>query len=246
MSEMTRAEYAIRVRRALGNMPAEHPAIADGELFEAIDNAPNRIIRANPHLFPEHHGRSWTQGPTEVPDGDADPPITGNRIPIPSNVYIIERVHRNESSTDPNTWASTQEIPVVYLTDPGTLGLYSKTTTDTGYPTVCCRKDSDLMYHPTTATGFECFFRLYGISREIPLTSDESTFTMDRDFDRAIILMAASEIAESITGMGERAMELLTMAGTRIAERGGVVAIERAKRPMQYVPAGMPPGLGGR
>ena len=56
MGDMTRADYVQRVLLALDNMPTAHPVITAGMHLTAIDNAPNRLIRDYPDLFPEHHG----------------------------------------------------------------------------------------------------------------------------------------------------------------------------------------------
>lgn len=242
MGDLTRSDYVTRVLKTLGNMPTSQPVIAAGMHLTAINNAPNRLIRENPDLFPEHHGRTWTVGPTEVPDDLADPVVSGNRIPTPRSLLVLEKVRCNNSSVDPGTWASVQEFVVTMPPNAvETIGLLAKDTNTTGYPTMIARKDSDLEYWPTTRAGFECYFRLYGISREIPLTADDSTFLMDRDFDQAIVLVAASEVAE-IFGWTERAQELLTMAGSRLG-KSGVVGKERALKPFRVTIAGM---MGGR
>lgn len=245
MGTLTLADYKSRVLLTLNNVPTAHPVMAAGMHVTAINNAPNRLIRENPALFPEHHNRSWTIGPTAIPD--AGPPVVeGNRIPIPENLLVLEKVRQNGDSVNPGTWASITEN-VVTMPSGGAelIGLMQKDSDVTGYPIICARKDSDLMYYPTTRTGFTCYFRLYGISRELPLENDDDVFVMDRDWDQVIVLLAASETAEAL-GWAERAQELLAMAGSRIKQRGGVVARERAMRPNRVTIAGMLGGNYGR
>lgn len=239
MGTLTKADFESRVLLTLRNLPPEHPIIAAGMHTTAINNAPNRLIRENPDLFPEHHNRSWTIGPTEVPS--AGPPVvSGNRVPLPGNLYELHEVRRNDSDTDPGTWASTTEYIVTMPQNAVALiGQLAKDSTVTGFPTICGRKDSDLYYFPTTRADFECYFRLYGTSCESALVDSGDTFLMHRDWDQAIVLMAASEVAEAI-GWTERAQELLAMAGTRIKARGGVMASERARIGSRIRMAGVP------
>lgn len=237
MGTLTLADYTSRVLKQLRNLPTAHPVVTEGFVLTAINNAPNRLIRENRDLFPEHHARSWTVGPTEVP-ATGPPIIAGNRIPIPDNLLELHKVRTNQSSVNPGTWASTQEYVVTMPTNGvDVIGLSSKETT--GWPSMCGRKDSDIMYWPTTSAGFECYFRLYGVSRELALENDDDTFLMDRDFDQVIVLLAASEVAEVI-GWTDRASELLQMAGSRLNPLKGIVGRERAQRRINVRIAGMP------
>jgi len=231
MGTLTLSGYQSRVLLTLGNLPSAHPVIAAGMHTTAINNAPNRLIRENPDLFPEHHGRSWTIGPTEA---------GSNRVAVPSNLLELQKVHRNDSDTDPTDWASEQEYIVTMPRNAVTvIGLLSKDTTTTGFPSMVTRKDSDLYYWPTTRADYECYFRVYGISGEEPLSAATDTFLMHRDYDQVIVLMAASEVAEAM-GWIERAQELLALAGTRIKARGGITANERARKGGRVTMAGMP------
>lgn len=235
MGELTRAEYEERVLLSLGNMPTSHPVIAAGMHTSALNNSANRLIRQNPDRFPEHLNRSWTIGPTNVSD---------NRVALPENMLILERVRSNaladDPTVDPGDWSSVQE-QVVSMVRLDSISLTQKESTTGGFPVLCEHKANDLLYWPTTRTGYPCYLRLYGTSGEMPLAASGSTFRMHRDFDQAIVLLAAAEVAEAI-GWYEKAAALTTLANERLESTVNVTAKERAGRRTVIRVAGEPGG----
>jgi hypothetical protein len=302
VSDLTRAQYVERVLSALGNLDATaHPLLVLGVHLTAIDNAPNRLIRQNPDLFPDHQNRSWTIGPTVV---------GANRIAIPRELLIINKLRRTDDvaiattgdsnagsftltgiadtsefaagdfvSTsaglgiysgaryrrilgitattitmdgpasaiaigtsiyvDPGDWSATQELPVSQSRVEA-IGLMSKVSDDSSFPQLFDRKDGgDIVYWPTTNVDTVCWFRAWGVSGEAALSSDDDQFRLDRYWDSALVLMAASETAEML-GWAEKAAELLAMANQRIQGTINPLARERAQRSIVLRPAGMP------
>jgi hypothetical protein len=233
MGDLTLVDMQAAVRASLGDLPTDDPIASTTLIVQAINNAPNRLIRAMPDLFPEHLNRSWTIGPTIVGD---------NRIALGENVLIIESVARNASSTDPDDWADTQEIPVNPVSAL-TIGRIAKPSTTVGYPTLWDRKGTDLLYNPTTRTGYTCYFRVYGISGETAISGGGETFRIHRDWDTSVVFLAASEIAEYM-GWAERAQELVTAVerrtGIPIAVSRPVGGRERAAKPLRVKIAGTP------
>lgn len=212
MGYLTLADYRIEVRQALGNMPTSHPMVTLSVLDRAINAAPNRLIRmafggngTNVDLFPEKHN-SWTIGPTVVGN---------NRIAMDADILVPLRVQRAESSSSP-TWANTQEKLVSPAT-PALIGLMKKASTDVGYAALWTRKANDIMYHPTTRTGYVDYFRIYGIARESRITAPGATFTLIEDWDSAIVKLAAEDIARKM-GWTSRADELLASVRDQIEE----------------------------
>lgn len=229
MGDLTRADYQTRVLLALGNLDSSHPVIAAGMHTTAINNAADRIFRIMPDLHPEHQNRSWTLGPTVAGE---------SRTALPENLFNIEKVTCTHSDDDPGDWADVQEF-IVAPVQATTIGLIAKPSTTTGYPTLYDRKATDLLYNPTTQAGYECYFRLYGTSREEPLASSGSTFRLNRAWDHVIVLLAAAETAEMI-GWAEKAAELTAQANSRIESTVSIMGRERALRPAQMRPAGLP------
>lgn len=216
MGILTLADFRIETRQALGNMPTSHPMVTLSILDRAINNAPNRLIRMafggngqNVDLFPEKHN-SWTIGPTVVGN---------NRIALDADILIPLELRSSESSTSP-TWANTQEKLVV-LTKTTTIGLLSKETTETGYARLWARKANDILYHPTTRTGYVDYFRVYGIAREVAISAGGDTFTLNADWDRVIVRLAAEDIARMMSWTN-RADELLNEARAQINETLGI------------------------
>jgi hypothetical protein len=231
MGELTLAQYQTRVRLACGNVPVAHPVFAEGMHTTAINNAPNTLIRENPDLFPEHQDNTWTVGATIVGD---------NLIELPENLLILERVTCSRDAVVVGSdWTAVQEYPVALISG-HVIGLIDKPATTTGYPTMCDRKGNALWYNVTTQTGFTTYFRFYGVAGEVPLVGAGETFRMHRDFDTSIIQYATAETLEMM-GQYDRAMEVRTAAERNLQKQRGVVARERAARPLRMTVAGMPP-----
>jgi len=121
------------------------------------------------------------------------------------------------------------------------IGLLDKPATSTGYPTMCARKANALLYNVTTQTDFTTFFRLYGDAGELPLVGAGETFRMHRDFDELIVRISTASTLRYIPGRSGEADEIMNSVRTELSEMRGVVAIERAARPMRFTVAGMPP-----
>lgn len=235
MGELTLAQYQSRVKLACGNVPDAHPVIAAGMHTTAINNAPNLLIRENADLFPEHQNNTWTIGPTVAGD---------DRVPLPENLNVLQRVRCSRDATPagspPSDWTLIQEYPVA-LVSAQTIGLLSKPTTASAYPTMCDRKANDLLYNATTQVGYETYFRVYGIAGELPLASSGETFRMHRDFDSVIIMYAVAEVF-TMMGQYERAAATLAAAERTLQKSRSVVARERAARPVRVRIAGVPNG----
>lgn len=221
MGTLTLADYRVEVRLSLGNLPTSHPLYTQSLVDRAINQAPNRLIRMAfggngqlVHLFPEKHN-SWTIGPTVV---------GRNRIALDSDILVPLDVRSSESSTSP-TWADTQERVVSGPKTPQLIGLLNKDATAvTGYAKLWTRKANDIMYHPTTRTGFVDYFRVYGIAREAPITSAGATFTLSEDWDDHIVLLAAERVARKMSWT-DRANELLSEVRDQVNETLRVNAI---------------------
>jgi hypothetical protein len=234
MGDLTLSQMQTRVLLALGDLATDDEIVSTGLHTEAINHAPNRLIRSKPDMFPEHINRSWTIGPTTV---------GLNRIALPTNLLILEKVVTNRSSTDPtSSWPSTQEHFVAPI-DATVIGQQAKPSTVTGYPTTWDRKANDLIYNPTTRTGYTCYFRTYGVSGETALSGGGETFRIHRDWDTAVVFLAASEVAEYM-GWQERAQELVAAVekrtGISIATSVNVAGKERAAKPLRFNIAGTP------
>ena len=221
MGDLNLGQYQSAVRRALDNLRAGHPAIVAGDHTRCINDAANDLIRWYPNHFPEHHNRTWTDGPTTV---------SANSIALPSNLIELQRVvHSNGATITSGDWSSTKEVLVSPITAE-TIGLAAKSSTQPGYPTLWDRKGYNLLYWPTTRTGYTTTFRFYGISGETRLSAGGDTFRMHRDFDQAIILLGASKLAVVI-GWTERALELEAAARRVVTSGKSVVGRERANKP---------------
>lgn len=241
MSDMTRADYAAAVLLAIGNRSTAEPIVAAGLHFRAINTGVNRMVRQFPEFFPEHQNRTWTIGPTVVAgtldgDGVAYP---GNRIELPANLDVIERLTRNDSAVDPGSWADVREQPVAMPINAAYVVGLTGGDSD-ARPSLAGRKDSDLVYWPTTTAGFECYFRLWGTSIEVPLTADAHKFTTAEKWDTAIIKMGASILCGFYPGKGERAKELMAEVAQEFGVGTSVMGRERARRTMRMTIAGMP------
>lgn len=225
MGNLTLADYRIEVRQTLGNMPTSHPMYSLSLIDRAINQAPNRLIRMafggngqNLDLFPEKHN-SWTIGPTVVGN---------NRIAMDADILVPLALRSSESSTSP-TWADTQEKTVSRSLS-STIGLLSKSSTETGYARLWDRKANDIIYHPTTRTGYVDYFRVYGLARETAISSSGATFTLNADWDDHIVLLAAEKIARKMSWT-ERANELLASVRDQVNETlrvntiGGMVGV---------------------
>jgi hypothetical protein len=225
MGALNLAEYQERVLLEVGNV-----AVAS-----AINKAPNTLIRENPDLFPEHQNNTWTTGPTVVGD---------NLIPLPSNLNVLQKVTCSRdavpSGSPASIWTLIQEYPLG-LVATHTIGLIAKPTTITGYPTMCDRKSNNLIYNPTTQTGFTTYFRFYGIAGEVPLVAPGDTFRMDEYWDDILIQIAAASTLKSMRHY-DAAGEIMEDVRGALARMGGVVAKERASRPVRIRHAGMPRG----
>jgi len=234
MGDLTLAQYQSRVLLLLNNTRTTHPAVVAGLHTQAINDAANDLIRMYPNRFPEHNGNSWTIGPTTVGD---------NLVALPSNLLAIDRVHHSQDATitpsDPDTWNTVQERYVAPITK-GTIGLLSKSAS-TGYPTLWDRKSTNLLYFPTTATGYATYFRIYGLAGELKLSAAGDTFRLHRDFDEAVTLLAASKFAEVI-GQPERSFELEASTKRKMTGGMSVTGRERMARPMTITVRGMPRG----
>jgi len=235
MGTYTRDDFEALVLLALGNLPTAHPLIARGAHLTAINNAPNRLIRASPDHFPEHCNNTWTSGPMST--------LTPNTTPLPEGLLILDRVATNQSTVDPQNWFGVKEHPVT-LISVQTVGLIQTTTTRTGWPQMGVRKGEVLLYDPPTTEGYEGWFRFYGTAGELPLASSGSTFRMHRDYDSAIVRLAAAECMELMPGRADEAAaltaEVQVATGIQLLGNAGVMAIERAKRPIRVMVAGLP------
>lgn len=225
MGALTLSQYQTRVRRMLGNLGATHPVISDGLHTEAINHAANRIIRmvlggngSIISLFPEHNNNSWTTGPTIVGD---------NYTAAPDNCLFIERITRpsddDTPSSNPGDGADTTET-IVSRSTVQTIGLLSKSSSDTGYPRLWARKGNNILYYPTTRTGYTSYLRIYGVARETYLSAAGDTFRLHEDWDSAIVELAASEVAMTM-GWSERSKELLDSVHQRIVETANIEAL---------------------
>jgi hypothetical protein len=209
MGDLNLTAFQSRVLLALGNAQTSHPVVAAGLHTQAINDAANDLIRRFPDHFPEHTDVTWTLGPTTV---------GLNSIALPDNLNVIVTVrHSNGTTITSGNWTSVEE-EVVAETDAETIGLLNKDSTVTGYPKLFARKGTNLIYHPTTRTGYTTTFRLYGMSGETRLSAGGDTFRMNRDFDEAVVLLGAAKLAR-IIGYTERADEL-EMAAERKVGRG--------------------------
>ncbi|MFA6958577.1 MAG: hypothetical protein WC538_22130 [Thermoanaerobaculia bacterium] len=228
MAKFTRAEFNAAVRMSCGNWPASgHPVVDLGIIDKAVVNAANRLIRENPDHFPEHQDNSWTVGPTA--DGD-------DYIDLPSNMIMLDRVARNESSTDPATWVSVREQKVA-LQSMEVVSQLDRDDPPEQYPFIAARKGTILKYYPPTVTGKECYFRVWGLAGESDLSAAGSTFRLDERWDSAIVLLAASEVLES-ANQNDLAAEKYVQANERIKRLSGgslvVMAREAARRPSAF------------
>jgi hypothetical protein len=228
MGDLTRAEYQERVLLALKNLRSTHPVVTAGIHTDAINHAVNRLIRMAPDMFPEHNNNSWTQGPTTVGD---------NLIALPENLLVLREVRSADSSTSP-TWEDTKER-VVPIVDTDTIGLLGKETTQAGYPRICDRKGTNLIYWPTTRTGYTTYLRFYGIAGEAALTADGETFRTHEHWDAAIVFLAAEEVATYL-GWTDRAKELLAAAKEHLGSSANILGKERAIRGLNIGIAGSP------
>lgn len=230
MGDLTRAEYQTRVLLALKNLRTTHPAIAAGVHTEAINHAANRLIRMAPDMFPEHYNNSWTQGATTV---------GANTIALPENMLVLRDVRcSDETVITAGDWSGAQER-VVPIVGADTIGLLNKDATLTGYPRLCDRKGTNLIYWPTTRTGYTTYLRFYGIAGEAALTADGSTFRTHKDWDAAIVLLAAEEVATYL-GWIDRAKELLAAAKEHLGSSANILGKERATRGLNIGIAGTP------
>lgn len=230
MGDLTRADYQERVLLALKNLRSSSPVVSAGIHTDAINHAVNRLIRMAPDMFPEHNNNSWTQGPTTV---------GANSIALPENLLVLRDVRCSDATVITNgDWSSVKER-VVPIVDTDTIGLLSKDSSVTGYPRVCDRKGNSLIYWPTTRTGYTTYLRFYGIAGEAALTADGSTFRTHRDFDAAIVFLAAEEVATYL-GWTERAKELYAAAEAALATSANILGKERAIRALNIGIAGTP------
>jgi hypothetical protein len=229
VGDLTLSQYQSAVIRTCGNVESTHPVISAGDHTRAINAAVNELIRMFPDKFPEHHNRSWTLGPTVVGT---------SRVALPSSMLYVSRVRHSGSSTDPTTWASTREQPVEKFT-PELIGLLDKASTVTGYPTHWTRKNNDLLIYPTPQTGYTCYLRVYGASREDALTAAGQAFRTDADWDDPIVLLASSRVS-LLMDRPERAAELRAEAERILGTSMSAPAAERRTGPSYIVIAGTP------
>lgn len=228
MGDLTLAQYQAAVIRAV-DMESTHPLISAGDHTRAINAAPNELIRMFPDKFPEHRNRSWTLGVTVVGT---------NRVALPSNLLYIERVRHNGASTDPTTWAAIRE-QVVEAATPELIGLFEKASTTTGYPSHYTRKNNDLVIYPTPQTGYTCYLRVYGVSKEDALSAAGDTFRIDADWDDALIMLAASRVA-LLAGYTERSAELRAESERIVGTSVSTPAAERRGKEVTITIAGAP------
>jgi hypothetical protein len=230
MASLTLSQFQTEVLLTLDNMPTDDPIASSGIHTRGINRAPNRLIRmvGNADLFPEKHN-TWTIGPTVVGD---------NTIALPSDCIIAQRLVSADSSSLPD-WADTEERFISPIPRE-TIGLLAKPTSGAGYPQQWDRKAEQILYHPTTRTGYTTYLRLYGIARESAISSASDQFTISEDWDDAIVLLAAEYCARRMDGWQRRADEFLVAAKLQIDETMNVLGAERAVRPLTINIAGMP------
>lgn len=229
---MTLAQYQTRVLLALGNLSTAHPVISTGMHTSAINDAANDLIRWYPDRFPEHNDNSWTLGPTVVGENKITLIDTGLTY---TTILVIDKVRRpkdEDAATDPAGWEDTQEV-VVSHTDVATIGLQTKESSDTGYPRLYDRKGNYLMYHPPTRTGYTSYLRVYGLAGEVRLVGASDTFRMAPDFDEAVILLAASKVANFMPGRAARSMELEAAARRKMTDGLSVINRESDDRTVE-------------
>lgn len=217
MSDMTLADYQAEVLLTLGNLSTSHPLIARGMHTRAINAAADDLIRWYPDRFPEHNDNSWTIGPTVA--GENKVTLLDSTLGY-STILVIDKVHRPEdsaASTDPDGWEDTQEVPVSH-SDVSTIGLMTKSASDTGYPSLYDRKGNYLIYHPTTRAGYESYLRVYGLAGEVHLVAAGDTFRMAANFDEALTLLAASKVAMYMPGRMQRSTELEAAARRKMTD----------------------------
>ena len=208
MGNMNLGQMQAAVLRALDNLRSNHPMVVAGDHTRCINDAAADVIRLFPERFVEHHDRSWTTGPTAV---------SADLISLPNNLLVLQKVRHSDGATiTAGDWSSIEEKVVSHVSVE-TIGLLNKVTTIADYPRLYDRKGTNLLYHPTTRTGFTTTFRFYGISRETPISAAGDTFRMDRDFDEVIVLLGAAKLARLI-GYSDRAVELETAAKRRVGE----------------------------
>lgn len=223
MGDLTLANYQTRVLLALGNLDTDHPVISGGLHTTAINDAANDLIRMYPERFPEHNDNTWTLGPTTV---------GLNTIALPSNLLVIEKVNRSDDAvpagSPPSDWTSIKELLVSQL-NTHTIGMSKKDSDVDGYPMSWDRKATNLLYWPTTRTGYTTYFRIYGLAGEERISAAGATFRMHRDYDEAIILFAASKVA-TLIGRPKRSAELEAAARRKVEGGLGVVNEEMGER----------------
>jgi len=217
MGDLTLSQYQTRVLLALKNVRSTHPAVVAGLHTQAINDAANDLVRTYPDRFPEHNDNSWTLGPTIVGE---------NKIALPDNLLVIGAVRSADSTTDPAGWEDTDER-VVSRVSTQTIGLLDKASSDTGYPNLWDRKGTNLIYYPTTRTGYTTYLRVYGLAGETRLSAAGSTFRLHRDYDEAVVLFAAAKLARML-GFTERADELEAAAKRKMGDGISVVNEEAA------------------
>lgn len=221
MGNLNLGQYETAVLGALDGLRANHPLVVANEHTRCINDAANDLIRWFPNHFPEHKKkRTWSTGPTTVGE---------NQIALPENLNVLERVvHSGGETITDGDWTAVRERYMAPFTTE-TIGLLDKSTSRTGYPTLWDRKGVNLIYFPTTQTGFTTTFRFYGSSGEIRLTASGDTFRMNRDFDQVIILLAASKMA-MLVGYLDRSIALETAARRIMTSGQSVVGRELAAK----------------
>ena len=230
MGDLTLANYQARVLLLNNNLPTTDPYAVAGLHTQAINDAANDLVRDYPDLFPEHGAnRTWTQGPTIVGD---------NAIAIPDNVLTLHRlVHSNGETITNGDWSSVAEIFVPPISAE-VIGLQNKDSSVVGYPTEWDRKGNQIYYYPTTRTGYETTFRLYGTSNETRLTASGDTFRIHRDYDESVVVLGSSKFARVI-GDTARADELEAQVRRRLGPPRPLKPLnkERAKKGIMFTGA---------
>lgn len=226
MGDYNLTGYQNLVIGMIDELESDNPRVVAGDHTDCINWAANNLIRMFPDRFPEHQDNTWVSGPTTV---------SYNYLAIADNILAIDCVNQTEGATvsavTPGlSLAGIAEEPVA-KTNAGIIALLNKSTTTTGYPKLWARQGTNLLYHPTTQTGYTTTFIIHGLAGEVPLSSGGATFRLHRDYDEIVALLAAAKMAR-ICGFTDRSMELNDAAKRTLGE---MFSVPNYEAPMMVI-----------
>lgn len=198
---MTFKQMKDRVALNLGNMSTTHPIYSEiaAGVNDAVRDLPKRVVAKsirNIGLFPELVRRA--KAVTVAESAAIDLPTESMLFPI--------KMYSFNSGTDPDD--RDRSWPMKYV-DPEVYEYLDKSSSVTGWPRIWTRIGSEAFIWPIPDATYKSYVRLHYIMKEVDMSADADTPTLDKQWHRAVTDLATGLV---MVGMGDAKAQLFFAA----------------------------------